>query len=133
MLDSIITSEITPAIFLLSDGEPTDEYASELSKLKENNWFKKAIKVAVAIGEDANRDVLAGFTGNKEAVLTVHTPEALTKMIRFVSVTASQIGSRSSGVGKGGVDEAANKQEDMIDKINEVKAAEPDDDGDLEW
>ena len=44
-------------------------------------------------------------------------------MIRFVSVTASQIGSKSSGVGKGGVDEAANKQDEMIDKINEVKAA----------
>ena len=128
-----VAGSFAPAIFLLSDGEPTDEYASSLAKLKENNWFKKAIKVAVAIGEDANRDVLAEFTGNKEAVLTVHTPEALTKMIRFVSVTASQIGSKSSGVGKGGVDEAANKQDEMIDKISEVKAAEPDDDGDLEW
>ena len=128
-----VAGSFAPAIFLLSDGEPTDEYASSLAKLKENNWFKKAIKVAVAIGEDANRDVLAEFTGNKEAVLTVHTPEALTKMIRCVSVTASQIGSKSSGVGKGGVDVAANKQDEMIDKINEVKAAEPDDDGDLEW
>ena len=122
---SDVAGSFAPAIFLLSDGE--------LSKLMENNWFKKAIKVAVAIGEDANKAVLAEFTGNKEAVLTVHTPEALTKMIRFVSVTASQIGSKSSGVGKGGVDEAANKQDEMIDKINEVKAAEPDDDGDLEW
>ena len=130
---SDVAGSFAPAIFLLSDGEPTDEYSSELSKLMENNWFKKAIKVAVAIGEDANKAVLAEFTGNKEAVLTVHTPEALTKMIRFVSVTASQIGSKSSGVGKGGVDEAANKQDEMIDKINEVKAAEPDDDGDLEW
>ena len=74
----------------------------------------------MAIGEDANKAVLAEFTGNKEAVLTVHTPEALTKMIRFVSVTASQIGSKSSGVGKGSVDEAANKQDEMIDKINAV-------------
>ena len=130
---SDVAGSFAPAIFLLSDGEPTDEYSSELSKLKENNWFKKAIKVAVAIGEDANKAVLAEFTGNKEAVLTVHTPEALTKMIRFVSVTVSQIGSKSSGVGKGGVDEASNKQDEMIDKINEVKAAEPDDDGDLEW
>ena len=130
---SDVAGSFAPAIFLLSDGEPTDEYSSELSKLMENNWFKKAIKVAVAIGEDANKAVLAEFTGNKEAVLTVHTPEALTKMIRFASVTASQIGSKSSGVGKGGVDEAANKQDEMIDKINEVKAAEPDDDGGLEW
>ena len=48
-----VAGSFAPAIFLLSDGEPTDEYASSLAKLKENNWFKKAIKVAVAIGEDA--------------------------------------------------------------------------------
>ena len=121
-----------PAIFLLSDGEPTDDYKPELEKLKQNNWFRKAIKVAVAIGDDANRDVLAEFTGNKEAVLTVHTPEALAKMIRFVSVTASQIGSKSTGGGKGGVDEAANKQDEMVQKLGAVQATDIDD-GDLEW
>lgn len=130
---SDVAGSFAPAIFLLSDGEPTDDYQPELKKLKENNWFKKAIKVAVAIGDDANRDVLAEFTGSKEAVLTVHTPEALAKMIRFVSVTASQIGSRSTGVGKGGVDEAANKQDEMLQKISAVQAADPADDGDLEW
>ncbi len=77
--------------------------------------------------------MLAEFTGSKEAVLTVHTPEALAKMIRFVSVTASQIGSRSTGVGKGSVDEAANKQDEMLQKISAVQAADPVDDGDLEW
>ncbi len=130
---SDVAGSFAPAIFLLSDGEPTDDYKPELQKLWNNNWFKKAIKVAVAIGEDANRDVLAEFTGNKEAVLTVHTPEALAKMIRFVSVTASQIGSKSTGVGKGGVDMAGNKQEEMIDKLGAVQAADPVDDGDLEW
>ena len=112
-----VAGSFAPAIFLLSDGEPTDEYKKELGRLKENNWFKKAIKVAVAIGEDANRDVLAEFTGSKEAVVAVHTPEALVKMIRFVSVTASQIGSQSSGVGKGGVDRAVSKQSEVLDKV----------------
>ena len=109
-----VAGSFAPAIFLLSDGEPTDEYKKELGRLKENNWFKKAIKVAVAIGEDANRDVLAEFTGSKEAVVAVHTPEALVKMIRFVSVTASQIGSQSS---KGGVDRAVSKQSEVLDKV----------------
>ncbi len=129
---SDVAGSFAPAIFLLSDGEPTDDYKPELAKLWQNNWFKKAIKVAVAIGEDANRDVLAEFTGNKEAVLTVHTPEALAKMIRFVSVTASQIGSKSTGVGKGSVDEAANKQDEMVQKLGAVQATDVDD-GDLEW
>ncbi len=130
---SDVAGSFAPAIFLLSDGEPTDDYTRELEKLKANNWFRKAIKVAVAIGDDANRDILAEFVGNREGVLTVHTPEALAKMIRFVSVTASQIGSKSGNVGQGGVDQVKSKQSDMLDKINQVTAGEPDDDGDLEW
>ncbi len=130
---SDVAGSFAPAIFLLSDGEPTDEYSRELDALKQNNWFRKAIKVAVAIGNDANTDVLAEFVGTREGVLTVHTPEALAKMIRFVSVTASQIGSKSSAVGRGGVDNVQSKQDDMLDKINQVKAGEPDDDGELEW
>lgn len=93
------TGSFAPAIFLLSDGGPTDDYKRGLDKLKANNWFKKAIKVAVAIGEDANTEVLAEFTGNTESVITVHSPEALKKWIRFVSVRASEIGSKSSSVG----------------------------------
>ena len=85
-----------PAIFLLSDGEPTDDYKHGLEKLKKNNWFKKAIKVAIAIGNDANKSVLADFTGNSESVITVHSPEALKKWIKFVSVRSSEIGSKSS-------------------------------------
>ncbi len=42
-----------PAIIMLSDGEPTQEYKHALEKLKANNWFKAAIKVAISIGDDA--------------------------------------------------------------------------------
>jgi uncharacterized protein YegL len=96
---SDVTGSFAPAIFLMSDGEPTDNYQRGLDKLKNNNWFKKAIKVALAIGNDANKRVLEEFTGNSEAVLVAHTPEALRSMIRFVSVRASEIGSKSSNVG----------------------------------
>ncbi|MDR0653937.1 MAG: hypothetical protein LBG12_11640 [Synergistaceae bacterium] len=96
---SDVTGSFAPAIFLMSDGEPTDNYQRGLGKLKNNNWFKKAIKVALAIGNDANKRVLEEFTGNSEAVLIAHTPEALKSMIRFVSVRASEIGSKSSSVG----------------------------------
>ncbi len=90
------TGSFAPAIFLMSDGEPTDNYQYGLDKLKQNNWFKKAIKVAIAIGNDANRKVLAEFTGTDEAVITVHTPEELKKWIKFVSVRASEVGSKSA-------------------------------------
>jgi uncharacterized protein YegL len=107
-----------PAVFLMSDGEPTDDFAGGLAVLRENNWFRAAIKVAIAIGDDANRDNLELFTGTAEAVLEVHSAAMLKKMIKFVSVRASQVASRSSkindAVGGGpveGVESGAKQQE----------------------
>lgn len=117
------SGSVAPVIFLLGDGEPTDDFESGLNLLQQNNWFKHGIKVAVAIGDDANKDVLAKFTGNIEAVITVHTPEALRKWIRKVSITSSQIGSRSQPVSDG---QLPTKQETMIDEIKDIQQEEPD-------
>lgn len=130
---SDITGSFAPAIFLLSDGAPTDEYKNNLNNLWNNNWFKKAIKVAVAIGEDANKNILAEFTGNIEGVLSVHNPEALKKMIKFVSVTSSQIGSKSSAVGKGGVDEIKSKQDEFLEQVNVAYSNGDFEDEYIEW
>lgn len=130
---SDITGSFAPAIFLLSDGAPTDEYKENLNKLWTNNWFKKAIKVAVAIGEDANKNILAEFTGNIEGVLSVHNPEALKKMIKFVSVTSSQIGSKSSAVGKGGIDEIKSKQDEFLEQVNVAYSNGDFEDEYIEW
>ncbi|MGN0740424.1 MAG: VWA domain-containing protein [Treponema sp.] len=117
------SGSVAPVIFLMSDGEPTDDFESGLNLLKQNNWFKYGIKVAVAIGDDANKDVLAKFTGNVEAVITVHTPEVLRNWIRKISITSSQIGSRSQPVSDG---QLPTKQEIMIDEIKSIKQEEPD-------
>lgn len=94
-----------PAIILLSDGEPTDEYQHALEKLKGNPWFKIAVKVAIAIGDqDTDKNVLAEFTGNIEAVITVHDIPQLKKIIRVVSVTSSMVASQSSSVGSAQTD-----------------------------
>ncbi len=90
------SGSFAPAIILLSDGGPTDDYKSGIAKLKNNNWFKAAIKVAVAIGDDADLNVLEEFAGTNEAVFTVHNIDALKQIIRIVAVTSSQIGSKSS-------------------------------------
>lgn len=110
------TGSFAPAIILMSDGEATDDYKRGLEKLKGNNWFKAAIKVAISIGADDNQDSLAAFTGNKEAVLTVHNKEELRQIIRFVSVTASQVASTSSSVGK---DAPETKEDEVVAKIQE--------------
>lgn len=106
------SGSFAPVFILMSDGEPTDNYQVGLNKLKANNWFKSGLKFAIAIGDDANKDVLEEFTGSKEAILTVHNTEALKKIIRMVSVTSSQIASTSTTSGE------KSKQEQMNDAIH---------------
>jgi uncharacterized protein YegL len=90
------TGSYAPAIFMISDGEPNDDFDGGLAELQQVNWFKAAVKVAVAIGDNANTDVLARFVGHKEAVVKTHDPAVLAQMIKFVSVTASKVASKSS-------------------------------------
>jgi uncharacterized protein YegL len=89
------TGSFAPVLFLLSDGEPTDDFQSRLDELKKNNWFKHSVKAALAIGDDANKQTLAAFTGGMESVLEVHNTMALKKVIKFVSLRSSQIASKS--------------------------------------
>jgi uncharacterized protein YegL len=124
------TGSFAPAIFLLSDGEPTDSWQYELEELKKNKWFKAAVKVAVAIGDDAKKDVLKEFTGTMEAVLEVHNAANLKKMIKFVSVRASKVASKSTNAG-GEVLGDAQKQAELnacIQELNDEIAASPDSD-----
>lgn len=102
-----------PVLILLSDGGPTDDFDSALEVIKKNAWFKHAIKIAIAIGNDADKNVLAQFTGNSESVIEVHNKSALKAIIRFVSVTSSQVNSKSSSV------EDASKQDKVNEKIKE--------------
>lgn len=105
-----------PAIILLSDGGPTDDFEGGLKNLKNNSWFKNAIKIAIAIGDDADKEVLKQFTGSVEAVITVHNIDALKQMIRIIAVTSSQIGSKSTSAAD------STKQEQVIEEITKAAA-----------
>jgi uncharacterized protein YegL len=91
------TGAYAPVILLFSDGGPTDNWEKGLAQLESNNWFKNAIKIAIAIDIDgeADKDVLAKFTGNSESVITVKDKNMLKKMIHKVSVRASEFQSHS--------------------------------------
>ena len=110
------SGSFAPAIILLSDGGPTDNYEVGLAKLQANNWFKSAIKIAIAIGDDADKNVLKEFTGSLEAVITVHNIDALKKMIRIIAITSSQIGSKSTTATD------TTKQDQVVEEINKAAA-----------
>ena len=82
------------------NGEPTDDYLAGLQKLKENNWYKIAVRVAVGYGE-SNDDVLREFTMNAETVIHTDNPAELKKMIKFIAVTSSRVASKGGNVQSG--------------------------------
>ena len=87
---------LPPVIVLLSDGQPTDNYKKSLEKLLQLPWGKKAVKIAIAIGQDADEDVLLEFAGNRELVLEARNADALTKLIKWASTQASEVSSPAS-------------------------------------
>lgn len=84
-----------PVIFLMTDGYPSDDYKTALNALKSNSWYKFGLKAALGIGNEANDDVLAEFTGSPDTVVHAYSGGQLAQMIKIVAVTASQIGSKS--------------------------------------
>lgn len=115
------TGSFAPVIILLSDGHPTDNAEHGLQKLKNNKWFNASTKIAIGIGDDAATQSLIDFTGNDEAVLTVHNIDELKKIIRMVSITASRVNSRTASVGK----DAPDKSTETIETIKRDIASDP--------
>ena len=110
-----------PVIFLLTDGFPTDDYKLGLKYLQANSWYKYALKVALGIGEEANDDMLAEFTGSKETVVHAYSGAQLAQLIKRVAVTSSQIGSKSMTLSDEcehelDINDVANKKQQQLGK-----------------
>ena len=118
-----------PVIILLSDGAPNDDWESGIEVLKKNSWFKHALKFAVAVGDDCDKNVLSFFTGDPEAVVQVNNGKALAKMLRFITVKSSEIGSQSQGSNNDGTQltpEAADtlKQDMLNQQVQDIVSKE---------
>ena len=77
---------LPPVLVLISDGQPTDDFDAGLKALLGEPWGKKAVRIAISIGRDANDEVLQEFIGNSELKpLAANSPEALVKHIKWAS------------------------------------------------
>src|SRR5438874_1410085 len=82
---------LPPVLVLISDGQPTDDFQSGLTALMRQPWGIKAVRIAIAIGEDADLSVLEAFVGNRELKpLQAHNAEVLVQYIRWVSTVVLQ-------------------------------------------
>jgi uncharacterized protein YegL len=86
----MIDRALPPILALVTDGLPTDDFQAGLEHLLSKPWGQKALRIVVAIGEDANsneaREIFRAFVAN-DALRPFHAnnPEALVEHIRWVS------------------------------------------------
>ncbi len=99
---------LPPVLVLISDGQPTDDFHKGLQALMNEPWGKKAVRIAIAIGEDADTEVLQKFIGHPELQpLQANNPEALVRHIKWVSTAvlkaASSPASQAAAAMTGGL------------------------------
>lgn len=85
---------LPPVLVLVSDGQPTDDFEGGRQALMAEPWGMKAVRLAIAIGEDADADVLQRFIGHAEIrPLQANNAEDLVNYIRWASTAVLQAAS----------------------------------------
>ena len=97
-----------------------------LEKLKNNNWYKYGMKIALGIGDYFDESVLEEFTENKELVVKAANSSQLAKLIKTIAVTSSQIASKSMTIVSDEENELdyedveGNKQKEMVKIVQDT-------------
>ena len=115
-----------PIVFLLTDGKPTDNYASAVRKWKEE-YRNKATLIAVALGRYADLRVLNDLT--HEVLILENTDDDAYK--KFIAWVTASVSSQSRSVGSGGEDRLALASIDksviqMLDDVKKFDTVDPD-------
>lgn len=79
-----------PVIVLVSDGHPTDDFAGEYNAFCSSERAQKATRMAMAIGNDADKTMMSNFTNDLEAPLfEAHNARDIIKFFRAVSMSVT--------------------------------------------
>ncbi|MCP9784594.1 VWA domain-containing protein [Cyanobium sp. WKJ7-Wakatipu] len=54
---------LPPVLVLISDGQPTDDFEAGLARLMREPWAQKAVRLSIALGHDADLEILQQFIG----------------------------------------------------------------------
>ncbi|MFM7653336.1 MAG: vWA domain-containing protein [Vulcanococcus sp.] len=109
---------LPPVLVLISDGQPTDDFDTGLARLMRQPWAQKAVRLAIAMGHDADLEVLQQFIGPEPAgggrsarrplqasnatSLAQYIQWASTAVVGAASMPASRVAGSSAGGGAAG-------------------------------
>lgn len=85
---------LPPAVLLISDGMPTDDWEAALARLLAEPWGERSVRTAVGLGRDVDHGVLRAFISDDEIQpVTASNPEQLVALLRWASVHAGRMAS----------------------------------------
>ena len=79
-----------PTIVLLTDGVPTDDFLSPMNELINDGRSSKAFRIAMAIGDDADHNMLSKFVSSPENLVLGDSARDIRKFFRFVTMSVTQ-------------------------------------------
>ena len=85
-----------PAVVLVSDGQPNDEWRKPLDEFINNGRTSRCQRLAVAIGNDADRVVLKKFTGDENLVFFAEAASDIAAAFKKVTLSVSQRASQKN-------------------------------------
>ena len=59
---------LPPVLVLISDGQPTDDFEAGLRQMMRQPWAQKAVRLSIAMGHDADLEVLQQFIGTEPMI-----------------------------------------------------------------
>lgn len=85
-----------PTVVLVSDGHPTDQFSTALDKIAGQGRAQKADRMALAIGSDADVDLLRRFVSNPER--TVFLAADARRIKDFFQLVTMSVAARSRSI-----------------------------------
>lgn len=88
--EQIPSRSYKPTIVLLTDGIPTDDFKIPMNNLINEGRSSKAFRIAMAIGDDADTNMLSRFASTPEYLLRGENARDIKKFFRFVTMSVTQ-------------------------------------------
>ena len=78
-----------PTIVLLTEGIPTDDWKTPLQNLISEGRSSKSFRIAMGIGDDADRNMLSAFVSSQDYLVSGDSARDIKKFFRFVTMTVT--------------------------------------------
>lgn len=107
---------LSPVLVLVSDGQPTDNFDDGLRRLLKTTWGSRAIRLAIAIGRDADQGVLQTFIGHDsgQSPVLANNPDAIIAAIRWASTAVAPTFRETSSIAVPGDDDLFYAPDDSV-------------------